>query len=102
MAGGCFLTATDHSQGTLHVVWSRTAVPGALAYFAPRRAVPEFKYRGGGSAEARRRVLSPFVRVRREREDARRAKKEEEEGVLWCGGSLNNHEGATVSVRTCI
>ena len=48
ITGGCFLTVTENSQGTMFTQWSREPVPGALAYFAPGKPVPDFTYRGGG------------------------------------------------------
>ncbi|KAJ1449548.1 hypothetical protein M885DRAFT_535211 [Pelagophyceae sp. CCMP2097] len=51
-ARGCYLTFDHASQGTLFVHWSETAVAGALAFFAPRKAVPAFKFKAaGGRAE---------------------------------------------------
>ena len=42
--------------------WSREPVPGALAYFAPGKPVPDFKYRGGGRSELIRGMRGPLVK----------------------------------------
>jgi len=42
-ASGAYLIYTSESGGMLYLQWSVTAVPGALAFFAPRKAVAEHK-----------------------------------------------------------
>mmetsp|Transcript_25250 Transcript_25250/g.75790 ORF Transcript_25250/g.75790 Transcript_25250/m.75790 type:complete len:172 (-) Transcript_25250:146-661(-) len=49
---GCYLTFDAASQGTLFTHWSETPVEGALAFFAPRKNVPAFKFKQkGGRSE---------------------------------------------------
>ncbi|KAJ8600159.1 hypothetical protein CTAYLR_001918 [Chrysophaeum taylorii] len=49
---GCYLTFDAASQGTLFTHWSETKIEGALAFFAPRKTVPAFKFKqAGGRAE---------------------------------------------------
>ena len=45
---GCYLTFGTESQGTLFVHWSETEVEGAIAFFAPRKKVPGFKFKQNG------------------------------------------------------
>eukprot|EP00808_Paulinella_micropora_P019087 g15506.t1 len=52
---GCYLTFDSASQGTLFTTWSKTKVEGAVAFIAPGKAVPGFKYKQkGGRAELMR------------------------------------------------
>lgn len=49
---GCYLTFDAASQGTLFVHWSETPIEGAIAFFAPRKNVPGFKFKqNGGRSE---------------------------------------------------
>ena len=41
---GCYLCYTDIAQGTLQLVWSETAVEGALAQFTTAKTVPQHKF----------------------------------------------------------
>lgn len=48
----CYLTFGAESHGTLFVHWSAEPVEGALAFFAPRKNVPGFKFKqNGGRSE---------------------------------------------------
>ena len=49
---GCYMTFEPVSQGTLFVHWSETPIEGAIAFFAPRKNVPGFKFKqNGGRSE---------------------------------------------------
>ena len=41
---GCYLCFTEASGGTFQLVWSETAVEGALARFNPTKTVPQHKF----------------------------------------------------------
>ena len=54
------MTFDTVSEGTLFINWSETPVPDALAYFAPTKAVPAFKFKkDGGRAELIRGFRGP-------------------------------------------
>lgn len=48
---GCYLTYTTASNGSLFLNWSHTAIDGALAYIAPGKSVPGFKFKNKGGRE---------------------------------------------------
>ncbi|KAL8273677.1 hypothetical protein Esti_002389 [Eimeria stiedai] len=55
---GAYLTFDGASNGTLFIVWSRTPVEGAFAFFEPKKAVAEFKFKDkGGKAEITRNLM---------------------------------------------
>merc|ERR1711935_439989 len=61
---GCYLTFDVTSRGTLFMHWSHTAVPGALAFFSPRKNVPAFKFRDlGGRQEIIRDFQGPNIKT---------------------------------------
>mmetsp|Transcript_51868 Transcript_51868/g.91112 ORF Transcript_51868/g.91112 Transcript_51868/m.91112 type:complete len:185 (+) Transcript_51868:59-613(+) len=41
---GAYLTWDETGMGSLVLVWSNTKIEGALAFFAPTKAVPKFKF----------------------------------------------------------
>ena len=53
----CYLTFSAASQGSLFMHWSEAPIDGALASFAPTKAVPKFKLTAnGGRSEVARDV----------------------------------------------
>ncbi|XP_022589359.2 uncharacterized protein LOC34620672 [Cyclospora cayetanensis] len=55
---GAYLTFDGASNGTLFIVWSATPVEGAMAFFEPKKAVAEFKYKDkGGKSEIVRNLM---------------------------------------------
>ena len=41
---GCYLCFSEVAQGTLQLVWSETAVEGAIAHFTTAKTVPQHKF----------------------------------------------------------
>ena len=41
---GCYLCFSEVAQGTLQLVWSETAVDGAIAHFTTEKTVPQHKF----------------------------------------------------------
>lgn len=55
---GAYLTFDGASNGTLFINWSHTPVAGAMAFFEPKKAVAEFKYKDkGGKSEIVRNMM---------------------------------------------
>ncbi|CDJ69621.1 Chromosome III, complete sequence, related [Eimeria necatrix] len=49
---GAYLVFDTASNGTLFIVWSVSPVEGAMAFFEPKKPVPDFKYKDkGGKSE---------------------------------------------------
>ncbi|KAL8430543.1 hypothetical protein Efla_000488 [Eimeria flavescens] len=55
---GGYLTFDGASNGTLFIVWSVSPVEGALAFFEPKKTVPDFKFKdNGGKSEIIRNLM---------------------------------------------
>jgi len=49
---GCYLTFDIANEGSLFLNWSEKYVEGSLAFFAPRKQIPKFKFKqNGGKSE---------------------------------------------------
>jgi len=48
---GCYLTFHETSNGTLFLNWKNENLPGALAYFKPKKKVSAFKFKKAGGKE---------------------------------------------------
>jgi hypothetical protein len=63
-ASGAYLIYTTDSGGMLYLQWSDTSVSGALAFFAPRKAVPAHKKtQNAGRVELMRGIASAKVKM---------------------------------------
>jgi hypothetical protein len=52
---GCYLSFDTASGGSLFLNWKNEQLPGAVAYFKPKKTVPKFKFTsGGGKSELTR------------------------------------------------
>lgn len=52
---GCYLTFDSASSGSLFINWKKQKMDGAIAYFKPKKTVPNFKFTaGGGKSELTR------------------------------------------------
>jgi hypothetical protein len=55
---GAYLVFNPTSNGTMSIVWSEEPVAKALAYGAPGKEVPKFKFAGTGTSELRKNLQS--------------------------------------------
>ncbi|KAL8455210.1 hypothetical protein Emag_000955 [Eimeria magna] len=63
---GAYLTFDGASNGTLFIIWSHTPVDGAFAFFEPKKAVAEFKFKdNGGKSEIIRNLMEDKIKYYR-------------------------------------
>ncbi|CBZ56439.1 conserved hypothetical protein [Neospora caninum Liverpool] len=55
---GGYLVFDPVSNGTLFLIWSNREVANAMAFFYPKKPVPDFKFKNGGRQEIFRNLLS--------------------------------------------